>query len=71
MDLDIQNFPLHNIITLAFYAVAFLYVLFSAILYYHWNEYSVEPTVTKTTLTFYFISTIPLVVIMGIMVLII
>lgn len=67
MDLNLQNLPLHNIITLAFYATAFLYVLFTAILYYHWNEYSVEPTVTKTTLTFYFIFTTPLILIMGIM----
>jgi hypothetical protein len=63
--------PLHSFITLGFYIAAAFYIIFSIILYYHWNEYSVEGAVTKITTIAYLVTTLPLVVIMGIVTLVI
>lgn len=63
--------PLHTIITLGFYLVATIYILFSAIMYYHWKEYGTDAGVTKITLVLYLVTTLPLILIMGIVTLII
>ncbi|KXJ98103.1 MAG: hypothetical protein UZ19_OD1000823 [Parcubacteria bacterium OLB19] len=51
---------------LGFYLILIFYIIFSAILYYHWKEYSVDEKATKITLLFYFILTIPLLSALGI-----
>ncbi|MCB9810783.1 MAG: hypothetical protein H6779_01220 [Candidatus Nomurabacteria bacterium] len=71
IDTSLATLPLHTIITTSFYLVLITYIVFTAILYYHWNEYSVEPTVTRTTYVFYFASTLPLILILSITALII
>ena len=63
--------PLETLTTLGFYFVIIIYIVFSAILHYHWKEYNIEKTVTKTTLTFYYSTTLPLVLILAILALII
>lgn len=67
----LQLLPLHNLVTLGFLLTLGLYAVFSFIMYYHWNEYSVEPKITNITLILYFSSTLPLLFIIGIMTLII
>ena len=67
----LQTLPLQNLLTLGFLLTLGLYAVFSFIMYYHWNEYSVEPKITSLTLFLYFISTVPLLLILGIMTLII
>lgn len=64
---SITAFPIETIISLGFYSVAGMFTIFSAILYYHWNAYSTDVGVTKLTLILYFSTTIPLLIIMGIM----
>lgn len=65
------SLPLHTIVTLGFYLMAMLYIVFSTILYYHWKEYSTDAGVTRTTLILYLVTTIPLILIMGITTLVI
>ena len=67
----LQNLPIHNIVTIGFLITLGLYAVFSFIIYYHWNEYCVEPTMTYLTMSLYFITTLPLLLIVGIMTLII
>lgn len=63
--------PLHTVIALGFYMVAAIYIIFSIILYYHWNEYSTDPAVSRITLIVYLATTVPLISIIGVMSLII
>lgn len=66
-----EAIPLHSITTLGFYLAAATYIAFTVILYYHWNEYSVEPVVTKITAITYLATTLPLMIIMGLITLVI
>lgn len=63
--------PVESMVTLVFYFTVIIYVVFSAILRYHWKAYSVEDKVTRTTLILYYSSTIPLVLLLGILTLVI
>jgi hypothetical protein len=66
-----DNLPLHTIFTLGFYMAAIVYIIFTAIFYYHWKEYSTDPAVTKITLILYLVTTVPLIATIGIMTLVI
>ncbi len=57
--------PIHDISLLAFYVLAGFYLVFTAILYFHWNEYSVSPAVSKITAITYLVITLPLLTVMG------
>lgn len=59
--------PLHTLLTLGFYVALGGYTVFTFVMYYHWNEYSLETTVTRITLGFYFLSTLPLVVCLAVL----
>lgn len=61
-----NNFDFSQFFELGFYLILIVYVIFSAVLYYHWKEYSVDEKTTKITLLFYFILTIPLLSTLGI-----
>ncbi len=65
------SIPLHTVITLGFYGAAAMYIIFTTILYFHWNEYSINDAVTKTTLILYFVITLPIMAVLGITTLII
>jgi hypothetical protein len=65
------SMPLATIAQFAFYFVAGVYVIFTAILYYHWQTYATDAKVTTLTLVLYFASTLPLLLVMGIMLFII
>ena len=66
----LADLPYHDVALIGFYFVVGIYCIFTAILYYHWNEYGTDRAVTRLTLISYFATTIPLLLIMGIMVLI-
>jgi len=58
--------PLDILATLGFYFMAIIYIIFSAILHYHWSAYAVEKTISRTTMTLYYGSTVPLIIILGV-----
>lgn len=66
----LSDLPYEAVTLLGFYGVTAAYCIFSAILYYHWNEYGTDARVTRLTLISYFAITIPLLLVMGLMVLI-
>ncbi len=57
--------PIHDISLLAFYVLTGFYLLFTAVMYFHWNEYSVSPAVSRITAITYLVITLPLVTVMG------
>ena len=61
------SLPLDAVATLGFYLVAGSFCIFSAILYYHWQEYSSDVKMTSRTLLLYFGTSIPLLILMGIL----
>lgn len=54
------TFELGTLATLGFYLIAAVYIVFSAIMYYHWSAYSTNKSVNSITLTLYLATTIPL-----------
>lgn len=65
--LSTTSLPIHEMVLLVFYFITGIYAVFSGILYYHWKEYATDKKVTVYTLATYFITTIPLIVVMGIL----
>lgn len=65
------GFSLNTIVQLGFYFVLGIYAVFTAIFYYHWQTYGTNAKVTGITLLLYFLTTIPLLIAMGVIVLII
>lgn len=57
-----------TLMTLGFYIVSLVYVIFTVVLYYHWMEYAVEQRVRTLSLAIYFIVTLPLLGLMGAMI---
>jgi hypothetical protein len=57
--------PLHSIIILTFYIITGLYATFSIIMYYHWNEYSTDSTMSRLTLFLYLGTTLPVLLLLG------
>jgi len=66
MDSPLPTFDLTTILSLAFYLLLICYVIFSVILYYHWQSYSVSARVTLQTYFSFFVISIPLLVIMAV-----
>ncbi len=62
---------LGTVTELGFYILLGVYAIFTAIFYYHWQTYGTDVRVTGLTLILYFLTTVPLLLVMGIMVLII
>ena len=67
--LGVSAIPIELITTLGFYIIAGLYVLFTAVFYYHWKTYSTDEKVTNLTYVLYFITTLPLIIVMGVLLL--
>jgi uncharacterized membrane protein YidH (DUF202 family) len=64
------GFSLQSIVQLVFLILLGVYLLFTIILYYHWREYGIDKKVTSYTLITYFTTTVPLLLIMGILLLV-
>ncbi len=65
------SIPFNVITTVIFYVAVIIYVVFTIVFYYHWQNYSVDKSATIQTYLAYFIITIPLLVLMGLSILII
>lgn len=65
------NYTVKDVLLLIFYLLVGFYAIFSAILFFHWQAYSMDAKVSGLTLIIYFATSIPLIIIMGIMILII
>ncbi len=63
--------PVDLITTIIFLVSVIIYVIFTIIFYYHWQNYSVDKTATIQTYFAYFMITVPLLALMGLSVLII
>ena len=63
------TFSLHSTLLLAMYLTIGTYVIFSAVLYYHWNTYSTDERVSRLTLITFFVSTFPLLLTMALILL--
>lgn len=68
---SITTLPLAQIVTLVFYITAFVYAVFTIIFRYHWKTYSVDEKITKTTLALYYVTTIPLLLLLSFLTLVI
>lgn len=62
----LEVIPLNTVVELVFYVALGIYAIFTAILYFHWNAYSVEPVVNKITTITYLLTTVPLLIVMSI-----
>ena len=57
--------PVKTIATLTFYLFLIVYAVFTVILYYHWQSYSMNKGATITTYIAYFTLTLSLIALMG------
>ena len=67
---DIAVIPIDTVVMLSFYVVTGLYVLFTAVFYYHWKTYNTDEKVTNLTYILYVITTLPMLIVMGTLLLI-
>jgi hypothetical protein len=63
------SIELTTTLTFIFYIMTALYAIFSVILYFHWMEYAVDNRIRNLSLLLYFLSTLPLVATMGLVIL--
>jgi hypothetical protein len=61
-----MNLPLDTLVSVAALVVFAIYLIYSAILYYHWDTYGTDDKVKSITLIFYLIATVPLIIIVGV-----
>jgi len=59
------NFTLESVLSLIFYLIFGLYIIFTAILYYHWQTYATDKLVSRVTILSFFATTLPLLLIMS------
>ena len=60
-----ESIDLAPFLQIGFYLVTIVYALFSAILFYHWQNYYISTTVTMQTYIAYALCSLPLVAIMA------
>ncbi|MES2966277.1 MAG: hypothetical protein V4668_00650 [Patescibacteria group bacterium] len=65
------SLPLDLITNVIFLVAVIIYVIFTIVFYYHWQNYSVDKSATIQTYLAYFVITLPLLALMGLSVLII
>ncbi len=68
MEPTTPEFDIPTLMTLMFYILSLIYVIFSVILYYHWMQYAVDKKVRNLSLLLYITTTLPLLGIMGLMI---
>jgi hypothetical protein len=61
------SLPIDSIMLLGFYLILGAYTIFSGIFYYHWKSYGTDAKVTAYTLIAFFATTIPLLLVMGVL----
>lgn len=58
--------PFHTLVTLGFYCATGVYLIFTTVLYFHWNQYSTDSGVSRITALVYLFTTLPLITILGV-----
>ncbi len=53
------------LLQLGFYLIAIVYAIFTAVLFYHWQSYSVSSAVTLQTYTAFTLFSLPLLIVMA------
>ncbi|MFM2340311.1 MAG: hypothetical protein RLZZ360_947 [Candidatus Parcubacteria bacterium] len=53
------------LLQLGFYLIAIVYATFTAVLFYHWQSYSVSSAVTLQTYTAFALFSLPLLIVMA------
>jgi len=61
----LPSLPMGDMVTLLFYIIVIGYLIFTGVLYYHWNTYASDAKVIALTYLVYFALTIPLLATMG------
>jgi cell division protein FtsL len=64
-DQIIASLPVEKMTSLFFLITVFVYTVFSGIMYYHWQAYSVDRKVTFLTFIVYSATTLPLLLLLG------
>jgi len=59
------NFSLSDLAQLIFYCIAIIYIVFTAVIHYHWKTYSTEISMIGLTFTIYAAVTLPLLILMA------
>ena len=57
--------PIKTFITLGFYLFTIIYIVYSVIFYYHWQQYSMSKAASTATYIAYFSITLSLLILMG------
>ena len=60
-----NSIPLTTVLPLLFYLVTLAYVIFTAILYYHWQTYSANPRTSYITYVAFFSLSLPLIILLA------
>lgn len=58
-------FSLTDVALLVLLVILAMYIIYSVIFYYHWDKYAVDGKVKDITISLYFLSTVSLLIIMG------
>ena len=64
----LPTIPWPSIMLLTFYILLFSYSVFTAILYYHWQNYSTSKHAAFHTYIAFFVTSVPLIIIVGVIV---
>lgn len=62
---ELAEHTIKNLTLAGFFLVLIIYTIFSVVLHYHWHKYNINNQITKMTLTFYFVFTVPLIISLG------
>jgi len=61
------SLPLDLIFQIGFLVLLAGYIVFSVILHYHWRQYSTSAAMTTTTFILYAVTTLPLIILLGLL----
>lgn len=56
-----SGITIDSIVLLVFYFVAIIFLTFTLIMYYHWNEFSPDKKVSRLTAIIYLLTTLPII----------
>lgn len=59
------NFPLDTLLLIIFLCILAAYIIFSVILHYHWVQYSASKSMTLVTFVVFAVTTVPLMILLG------
>ncbi len=69
MDPSTVTLSIKSVLELIFYVLVLIYIIYIAILYYHWQSFSIDMKVSGFTMALYFAGSVPLIITMGLVLL--